>query len=104
MHRSLRVTANSIFWGNGVREDFNVFQKPSEFLVNHTCIQKSLLGDPYSGTGNTDQDPNLNATFRLKYPSSALDTADPLTATSADLEGGLRGSQPDMGAYEAFFN
>jgi hypothetical protein len=114
---SVATVVNSIIWGNGGTAISND-DVDSSALLTHTCAQGG-----WDGVGNIDADPMfidpgywddngtpadtsddfwVDGDYHPSASSPCIDTGDPATTLTEDIEGNPRpsGSGYDMGAYE----
>lgn len=98
---------NSVLIGGNANPNLFMTDGLTSVTLNHSCVYPNFPSTPWTGSGNTNADPNIpiptswpNGTYEPHSPSPVIGTADPATSAAIDVEGNTRDNLPDMGAYE----
>jgi basic membrane protein A len=91
------VMTNSILYGQ-LYEDLRPSCEQFDCMVNYSDVQ----GGWPDGTGNINLDPSFvgASNYDLNFDSLCIDAGTATGAPAYDIEGRMRDSLPDMGAYE----
>ncbi len=109
---SWNVTVNnSVFWGNSAGWWGNICDFNGQAVLNINDVMMTQYPNDFSAANTwelnitgfqSDENPNLDANYRLQYPSAAIDNANAAYAPAVDIDNEVRpqGGGDDLGADE----